>query len=174
MPAIFYQHPEMCCQLGDEKMCRTCHKRKRKFPHEEGLVTDQGLHFCVTCSKWLPKKRMRFSNQFIDNVDNICTVCFRATYVPTRPGLIQVSSRVIRFQRHGEERRCAEKKHWVPVAQMERSDKYVDGVGTTCQTCRASGFKRKIPKSVRKHYFKGRKIKQQELEKLKEHLRKHK
>lgn len=114
---------------------------------------------------------MRYNNQYIDNLDNVCTQCFKRAYVPKQYGKHQVSKRVIRFGSQGEERRCSQCKQWTLKQHMALDSSYSDSLSTSCQACKDSRFVRKVPKSIRTYYFGGRKIKQKEINALKNKYR---
>ena len=157
----FYQHPEMCCDLkllGSQNMCKSCNKLKRKFPSPPGCPR------CVVCLRQPPSHHMRKNKQYLHGRDNICQDCF-ADCGPYSAKRKQCHSlRTVRFGAGGEERRCAELKHWVGLSQMQPNAKFADGVGVRCSRCATTGIRRKMSKSRRKHLFGGRKIQQHELE----------
>lgn len=127
--------------------------------------------YCVVCKHFVYFKKMRFNNQYIDRMDNVCNQCFKRAYAPKQSGKHQISKRVIRFGTQGEERRCSQCKQWTMRPKMALDSSYSDGLSTSCQECKDSRFVRKVPKSIRTHYFGGRKIKQKEIDGLKDKYR---
>lgn len=170
----FYQHDRtiMCCNLEQDKyVCKTCHRLKRKHPHIASLIDGEN-RFCVYCKSWKHEKLMQFNPIFIDKRDNICRPCFQKNYMHLTKkikGVKKVSLRVVKFELEGEMRRCVKQKHWVPVKAMSLDSKYIDGIGVCCKACILLP-PRKVPKSIRKHHFGGRKIKGHEYEKLRKSL----
>jgi hypothetical protein len=165
----------MCCKLSDgcPNMCRTCNKLKRKFPTSPDLVDLKNTtRFCVDCEVWKAAKTMRKNTQYLDCRDNICQSCFQKKYkylTVKKKHVKQPSLRVIRWGRAGQERRCAQTKHWVQVEEMCKDKAFVDEIGVNCIKCKTLP-KRKLNKSQRKHEFGGKKVKQAEMEEAKKRL----